>query len=216
MDASAVISLLKQRSSPAYLAGMAKFGIANEYALGVKIPDLRQIAKQIKKNHQLAQELWRTGIHEARILASMIDDPERVTAQQIDAWVADFNSWDVCDQVCGNLFDRTPYALTKAVEYSAAQKEFVKRAGFALMAESAVHNKKADDLVFIKFLPIIAREAADDRNFVKKAVNWALRQIGKRNANLRTLAIATAEDILQQDSRAAKWIAGDALRELRS
>jgi len=216
MDASIVIDILQEMASPAYREGMLRFGIANHKALGVKIPQLRKLAKEIKKNHQLAQQLWATDIHEARILATMIDDPKQVTEGQIDKWVLDFETWDVCDQACGNLFDRTPFALQKALEFSARDEEFVKRTGFVLMAALAVHDKKADDMVFIQFFPIIEREAWDERNFVKKAVNWALRQIGKRNRTLKPLAIATAERILQQTSRSAKWIAADALRELRN
>ena len=216
MDASIVIDRLKQMASPVYREGMLRFGIANHKALGVKIPQLRKLAKEIKNDHYLAQQLWDTDIHEARLLATMIDDPEQVTKTQIDRWVLDFETWDVCDQACGNLFDRTPFAIEKALEFSAREEEFVKRTGFVLMAALAVHDKKADDIVFIQLFPIIEREAWDERNFVKKAVNWALRQIGKRNNTLKPLAIATAERILQQNSRSAKWIAADALRELRN
>jgi 3-methyladenine DNA glycosylase AlkD len=158
--------------------------------------------------------LWKTGIHEARILASLVDDPTLVTPEQIDLWVKDFNSWDLCDQVCGNLFDRTPFAIEKAMEFSASKEEFIKRAGFVLMAEYAVHNKTAKDGVFTALLPIIEREAWDDRNFVKKAVNWALRQIGKRNINLEAAAIECANRILTQNSKPGKWIASNALNEL--
>lgn len=214
INANDIIDLLKEKADAKYHTGMQRFGIANEKALGVKIPEVRKLAKLIKKDHNLAQKLWDTDIHEARILASMIDDPKQVTPQQIDSWTKDFSSWDVCDQVCGNLFDRTPYAIEKALEFSKHEEEFVKRAGFVLMAELAVHDKKAPDEVFTQFFPIIEREAWDGRNFVKKAVNWALRQIGKRNATLRPLAIACAERVLSQESKAAKWIAGDALREL--
>jgi 3-methyladenine DNA glycosylase AlkD len=214
MDVTEVIDALKDLADAKYHAGMTRFGISNDKALGVKIPELRKIAKLIKTDHQLAQKLWDTEIHEARILASMIDDPKQVTPKQIDAWTKDFVSWDVCDQVCSNLFDRTPYTIDKALEYSKHKEEFIKRAGFVLMASLSVHDKKAPDEVFIRFFQIIEREAWDDRNFVKKAVNWALRQIGKRNSTLRALAIECAEEILKQDSKAAKWIAGDALREL--
>jgi 3-methyladenine DNA glycosylase AlkD len=214
VDVNDVIDTLKDLADAKYRAGMTRFGISNDKALGVKIPELRKIAKLIKKDHQLALQLWETGIHEARILASMVDDPKQVTTEQIDTWTKDFASWDVCDQVCGNLFDRTPYAIDKALEFSRHEAEFIKRAGFVLMAELAVHDKKAPDEVFIRFFPIITREADDERNFVKKAVNWALRQIGKRNDALRQLAIECAERILKQDTKAAKWIAGDALREL--
>lgn len=214
MDLSQTIDHLREKSSPQYLAGMARFGIVGTKALGVKVPDLRKLAKTIKKDHELVQQLWNTGIHEARLLATMVADPSQVTPQQMDSWVHEFASWDVCDQACGNLFDRTPFVIDKALEYCASEQEYVKRAGFVLMAEYAVHYKKAEDTVFLGFLPVIEREAWDERNFVKKAVNWALRQIGKRNSLLRHAAIQSAERILLQDSKAAKWIAKDALKEL--
>jgi 3-methyladenine DNA glycosylase AlkD len=218
MDATVteIIDLLKEKTDMRYLAGMLRFGIDNEKALGVRIPEVRQLAKLIKKDHELALQLWDTRIHEARILASLIADPKLVTPQLIDNWTKDFTSWDLCDQVCGNLFDRTPYAIEKALEFSKQEEEFIKRSGFVLMAELAVHDKKAADMIFVQFFPVIEREAWDKRNFVKKAVNWALRQIGKRNKTLLPLAIQCAERILLQDSKTAKWIAGDALRELTS
>jgi len=209
-----VVDLLRQKSNPAYLAGMKRFGIDSGKALGIPLPELRKIAKGIKKDHELALALWNTSLHEARILASLVDDPARVTEEQFDSWAADFYSWDLCDQVCGNLFDRTPFAIEKAIAYSARKEEFVKRAGFVLMAEYAVHHKKAGDEIFINFLQIIEREACDGRNFVKKAINWALRQIGKRNAALCVHAIESANRILVKECKAAKWIASDALNEL--
>jgi 3-methyladenine DNA glycosylase AlkD len=214
MNIEDVIERLKQASNALHLEGMKRYGIDNTKALGVSMPKVRTLAKEIKKDQALSIELWDTGIHECRILASMIGDPKLVTPKQMDKWVADFHSWDVCDQVCGNLFDRTDFAIAKAIEYSASEKEYIKRAGFVLMAEFAVHNKKADDSVFVQFFPIIEREAWDERNFVKKAVNWALRQIGKRNAALRQVAIAVAKRIAQQATKSAKWIAKDALAEL--
>jgi 3-methyladenine DNA glycosylase AlkD len=214
MTVTQVIDHLKQKADAKHHAGMARFGIANEKALGVKIPEVRALAKLIKKDHELAQQLWDTDIHEARILATMIAAPKQTTPKLIDSWTKDFTTWDVCDQACGNLFDRTPYAIDKALEFSKHEEEFIKRAGFVLMAEMAIHDKKADAMVFIRFFPVIEREAWDERNFVKKAVNWALRQIGKRNSILRPLAVQCAERILLQDSKAAKWIAADALREL--
>jgi 3-methyladenine DNA glycosylase AlkD len=213
MNLTVIISLLNQSSDPKYLEGMKRFGVDNSKALGVPLPQLRKIAKSIKKDHQLALDLWDSGIHECRIMASLVDDPKLVTTQQIDKWVGDFYSWDVCDQVCGNLFDRTDFAIEKAVEYSSSEREYIKRAGFVLMAEFAVHNKEASNAEFIQFFPIIEREAWDDRNFVKKAVNWALRQIGKRNKDLYKLAIECAKRIAQQESKVAKWIAKDALNE---
>jgi 3-methyladenine DNA glycosylase AlkD len=216
VNVTEIISTLKQSANAKYLEGMKRFGVDNSKALGVSLPQLRKLAKSIEKDHQLALELWDTNIHECRVMASLIDDPKLVTTGQMDKWVAEFYSWDVCDQVCGNLFDRTPYALDKALEYSSSEKEYIKRAGFVLMAEFAVHDKKADDIEFVRFFAIIEREAWDDRNFVKKAVNWALRQIGKRNRNLHKLAIETAKRIARQESKAAKWIAKDALKELEN
>lgn len=214
MDLSEVTDLLKQKSNPTYLNGMSRFGIDSSKALGVKLPEIRRIAKSIKKDHQLAIELWKCDIHEARLLAMLVADPKQLTPGQIDNWVNDFYSWDICDQACGNLFDQTAFAIEKALEYSASEKEFVKRAGFVIMAEFAVHNKTASDDVFIQFFPLIEREAWDNRNFVKKAVNWSLRQIGKRNSMLNQVAIAVARRIAQQDSKAARWIASDALADL--
>jgi len=209
-----IIQELKALSSPLYLEGMKRFGIDSSKAIGVSIPRIRKLAKSVKKDHSLALKLWDTNLHEARIMASLIDDPKQVTPQQMDAWVKDFHSWDLCDQVCGNLFHRTPFAMEKVLLYSTSEEEFVKRAGFVLMAEFAVHDKKAGNEVFINLLPVIEREAWDNRNFVKKAVNWALRQIGKRNMELRYAAIASANSILLQGTKAAKWIATDALKEL--
>lgn len=214
MAVQEIIDFLKDKADAAYLAGMQRFRIDNTNAIGVRLPELRKLAKTIKKDHQLALDLWDTGVHEARLLASLIDDPALVTEEQIDNWTKDFYSWDICDQICGNLFDRTPFVMTKALEFSTHEAEFIKRAGFVLMAEYAVHNKKAGNESFIALMPIIEREAWDNRNFVKKAVNWALRQIGKRNDVLKAIAIQTAQNILKQDHKAAKWIASNALAEL--
>lgn len=213
---SQILDLLKSLANAENVAGMARFGINPENTYGISIPTLRKIAKQTGKDHQVAQELWASGVHEARILACFIDDPKLVSESQMDRWAADFNSWDVCDQCCSNLFDRTPFAYQKAAEWSQAQEEFVKRAAFALMAALAVHDKKAPDSKFEAFFPIIIQGSTDERNFVKKAVNWALRQIGKRNKRLNSLAIETAGRIAESDSKAARWIASDALRELTS
>ena len=172
------------------------------------------MAKELGRDHSLAQELWNSGMHEARILAGFIDDPKLVTEDQMELWVKDFDSWDVCDQICGSLFDRTPLAYAKAVEWCSRDEEFVKRAGFVLMATLSVHDKNAGDKRFIHFLPLIRRGAVDERNFVKKAVNWALRQIGKRNMELNRAAIKAGREIAAMDSRSARWIASDALGEL--
>lgn len=209
-----IMALLRAQGRPEAVAGMTRFGLPAHNALGVSMPALRRLARAIGKNHALAAELWASGVHEARILASLVDDPQCVSAAQLDHWVRDFDAWDVCDQCCLNLFDRTPWAYAKALEWSAREEEFVKRAGFALMAVLAVHDKKAGDEAFLPFLACIQREADDGRNFVKKAVNWALRQIGKRNRTLHAAAIATAETIVRGDARSARWIARDALREL--
>ena len=211
-----IIQKLKSLSDTEAVKGMARFGINPENTLGVSIPKLRVIAKETGKDHNLAQQLWASGIHEARLLACFIDQPEMVTEMQMESWASGFDSWDVCDQCCSNLFDKTPLAYQKAGDWSNREEEFVKRAGFVLMAVLAVHDKKATDEKLLQFLPIIKRESMDNRNFVKKAVNWALRQIGKRNLNLNKAAMETAEEIQQSESKSARWIATDAIRELTS
>lgn len=209
-----VLKELRALSNPKNVAGMARFGINPKSTLGVSVPQIREIAGKAGKNHALANELWKSGIHEARILAGFVDEPQFVTEEQMESWVSEFDSWDICDNVCGSLFDKTELAYEKAAEWSWRKGEFVKRAGFALMAYLAVHDKKADSDVFAKFLPMIKRGSEDDRNFVKKAVNWALRQIGKRNLALNKLAVQTAREIQKMEPRPAKWIASDALKEL--
>jgi 3-methyladenine DNA glycosylase AlkD len=193
---------------------MARFGINPENTLGVSVPNLRKIAKEAGRDHSLARELWSSGIHEARILASMVDEPGKVTEEQVESWIKDFDSWDVCDQCCMNLFDKLPFAYKKAVEFSKKEREFEKRAGFALMACLSWHDKEAGDEKFEAFFPHIIEGAADDRNYVKNAVNWALRQVGKRNRNLNEKAIKCAKEIEKIDAKSARWIASDALREL--
>ena len=212
----ALLARLQSHANPANVAGMARFGINSENTLGVPIPVLRRMAKETGRSHSVAHDLWASGIHEARILATLVEEPERVTPRQMDAWARQFDSWDICDQACMNLFRYTPFAFEKAAEWARAKPEFVRRAGFALMAALAGKAKGAPDAPFEAFFPLIAEAAGDNRNFVKKAVNWALRGIGKRNPALREKAMAVAERIRLQDSRAAKWIAGDALRELRA
>jgi len=207
---------LKALSDPGAVEGMSRYGINPENTLGISIPNLRKLAREAGKDHSLALELWESGIHEARILAGMVDDPELVTGDQMESWVIEFDSWDVCDQVCMNLFWLTEFAYDKCFEWSSRDEEFVKRAGFALMARLAWSDKSAGDQRIAEFLPVIKREATDSRNFVKKAVNWALRQVGKRNLSLNELAIRTATEIGAIDSKAARWIATDALKELES
>jgi 3-methyladenine DNA glycosylase AlkD len=195
---------------------MTRFGIRVPNILGVSAPNLRKLARDIGKDHELAARLWRTGVHDARLLATLVDDPAKVTPRQMEQWARDFDSWAVCDAACGCLFDKTPYAWAQAVEWADRKEEYVKRAGFVLMAALAVHDKKAPDERLEAFFPLLVRHATDERNFVKKAVNWALRQMGKRNERLNRLAIRTAQDIRRLDAKAARWIASDALRELAS
>ncbi|OGM18070.1 DNA alkylation repair protein [Candidatus Woesebacteria bacterium RIFCSPHIGHO2_01_FULL_37_10] len=216
MNYEEVIKKLKSLKNPKNVEGMARFGINPKNTLGISIYTLRPLSKEIGKNHFLALKLWKSGIHEARILAGYIDDPVKVTEKQMDEWVADFDSWDVCDQVISSLFDKTILAYKKAFEWSKRKEEFEKRAGFVMMAALSVHDKDAPDEKLLKFFPVIKREATDERNFVKKAVNWALRQIGKRSINLREQSKKLAQDLIKTypNSKSAKWIANDALKEL--
>jgi 3-methyladenine DNA glycosylase AlkD len=211
-----VIELLRAEARPGELEGMARFGMAIENRLGISVPVMRKLAKQIKKNHQLALELWETGIAEARIVAALIAEPTKLSDSQMDSWVEDFDSWDVCDQVCMNLFDKTPLAWKKVREWSKREEEFVKRAAYALIACLAWHDKEASDEKILALLPIIKNGATDPRNFVKKSVNWALRHIGKRNLNLNRAALEVAYEIKEIDDKTARWIANDAIRELES
>ncbi len=216
MEAKQVVDRLKFLGDPKAVEGMARFGIQSSNSFGVSVPKLRTLAREVGRDHPLALKLWETGLHDARLLATMIDDPRQVTVDQMDKWVRDFDSWDVVDGSCGNLFDKTPFAVAKAKEWCKRDEEFVKRAGFVLIAELAVHDKNAKDQVFLDFLPLIVGGASDKRNFVKKAVNWSLRQIGKRNLKLNKAAASTALKIRKIESGSAKWIASDALRELKS
>ncbi|MDP2836529.1 MAG: DNA alkylation repair protein [Methanobacteriaceae archaeon] len=211
-----IIKELESLSSPEDVEGMARFGINPEKVYGVRIPELRKMAKKAGKNHYLAKKLWDFGYHESKILATMIDDPAEVTEEQMENWVMDFDTWDICDQCCMNLFDKTPFAYKKVFEWSKREEEFVKRAAFTMMAVLAVHDKKATNEKFEQFFPVIIRESNDNRNFVKKAVNWALRGIGKRNMILNGMAIETAIEIKKLDFKSAKWISANALRELES
>ena len=211
-----ILLKLRSLSDSKAVEGMARFGINPKNTYGVSVPHLRALAKEVGRIHLLAQQLWSTGIHEAKILASMIDEPRMVSEEQMEQWVTGFDSWDVCDQCCGNLFDKTEFAYRKAAEWSGRDEEFVKRAGFVLMAELAVHDRTAHDREFMKFLSLIDKHPTDDRNFVKKAINWAIRQIGKRNLSLNKAAIRVSRKVQLRDSRSAKWIASDALRELTS
>jgi 3-methyladenine DNA glycosylase AlkD len=214
MQYKEILEKLKSLSDPIAVEGMARYGIKPENNLGVSVTTLRKVAKEIGKDHELAQQLWSTGIRDARMVAALIDDPKLVSEKQMENWVKDFNSWDICDHCCGHLFDKTEFAYQKASGWSDRKEEFVKRAGFALMAWLAVHDKKAENESFLPFLSIIKNESIDSRNYVKKAINWALRNIGKRNLDLNKKAIKTAKEIQKMESKSAKWIASDALREL--
>jgi 3-methyladenine DNA glycosylase AlkD len=216
MDYEEIIERLHLLANPEKVKGMARYGINQHNNLGISVYQLRSLAKEIGRNHSLALKFWNSEIHDARLLASFIDDPKKVTAEQMDAWAQDFNSWDVCDQACTSLFDRTPYAYEKVRQWAGRKEEFVKRAAFSLLAGLAVHDKKADDQVFIALLPLFITHAVDERNYVKKAVNWALRNIGKRNLPLNKKALATAYEIQKIQVRSARWIASDAIRELSS
>ena len=220
MTANEIIKKLESLENPANIAGMARFAIVTKKAFGISAPVIKNLAKEIKSQtndrHKLALELWETEIHEARAIAYLIDDPKQVTEKQMDAWVKDFDNWAICDGTCGHLFCRTEFAYKKVFEWSECEEEFIRRAGICLIAWLAVHDKKASDEKIAQFLPILESKANDERNFVKKAVNWSLRQIGKRNLNLNKLAIKTAEIIKLQDTKSARWIASDALRELQN
>jgi len=208
------LAQLKALGNPANVAGMARFGVHVKKAYGVSTPALRTLAREIGRDQKLSLQLWTTGIHDARHLAALVGDPAQVTPAQMERWARDFASWDVVDGCCCHLFVYTPHAWKKALAWSRRDEEFVKRAGFALMAYLAVHDKKAGDKEFLRLLAIIQRASRDERHFVKKAVNWALRQIGKRNARLNKSAIAAGKAIRALGSPAARWIAADALREL--
>ena len=211
-----VVAKLRALENKDRLAGKAHFGINVDKALGLSMPEIRGVAKTVTKDHELAEALWQTDLHETRLIASMIDHPKWVSEDQMDRWVVDFDSWDVCDQTCGELFDKTPFVTKKIHEWSTREEEFVKRAAFALMAWQAVHDKKRDDQDFLPYLALIEREAKDARNFVKKAVNWALRQIGKRSAALHPYALKLAEKLAADQDKTARWIGADAVRELKS
>ena len=216
MEFEEIIKELESLSSPEDVKGMVRFGITPEKTYAVRIPELRRIAKATGKDHQLAIKLWEADYRETKILACMIEDPKTLTEEQMDKWVSEFDYWEICDQCCMKLFRMTPFAYKKIFEWSQREEEFTKRAAFTLIAVLAVHDKVSDDSKFEQFFPIIIRESTDTRNYVKKAVNWALRHIGKRNLNLNRKAIEIAQQIQKMDLKSANWIARDALRELES
>src|SRR3989344_608335 len=217
MTADEIITKLKTYESVKNRDGMARFGITGKNIIGgPNMPTLRKIGREIGRDHQLALKLWASGIYEARLLAAFVENPAEVTEKQMDEWVHDFDSWAICDTVCGSLLDKTAFAHRKALEYVKSDYKFVRRTGFVIITWLAVHDKKLDDDVFIKFLPTIKKYSIDERNFVRKAVNWCLRTIGKRNKALNKKAIEAAEEIKQIDSKSARWIANDAIRELNN
>jgi len=211
-----VITWLRRRANARNVAGMSRYGISPRGTLGLSIPPLRNLARKLRPNHRMALGLWATGIHEARILASMIDDPLAVSRRQMDSWLADVDSWDVCDQLCANLLERVPLARHRMKTWARRKSEFVRRAGFVLLARIAVSDKGAPDALFEEYLRFIVRNGADSRNLVRKAVNWAIRQIGKRNRRLQRSAIASARLFARHPDPAVRWIGLDALRELTS
>jgi 3-methyladenine DNA glycosylase AlkD len=216
MDYNEVISKLKEMSNPKNVEGMARYGINPKNNLGISINRLRPLAKEIGKSHELSLELWNSGIHDARLLAIFVEDPQKVTETQMEVWAKDFDSWDVCDQACTSLFDKTTFAWKKVYEWAERDEEFVKRAAFSIIAGLSVHDKKSFDEKFEELFSLIKKASTDERNYVKKAVNWALRNIGKRNLLLNKKAIKVAKEIKDFDSKPAKWIASDAIRELTS
>lgn len=215
-DVESALNWLKRHATQRTRDGMSRYGIPSDNALGVSVADIRLLAKRLGRNHELAAALWETGVYEARMLTSFVDDPARVTSAQMDRWCRDFDSWAICDSLCFHLFDRTPFAWEKARRWSASPREFVKRAGFALMASLVVHDKTVPGPRFLEFLPLIEQGARDERNFVKKAVNWALRCIGKRDPALNLAAIAVARSLALSKEASCRWVGKDALRELAS
>ena len=211
-----MIKKFKSMANSKNVEGMARYGINPHNNLGVTIYQLRPIAKENGRDHNLALELWDSDIHDARLLACFIDEPDKVTGEHMDSWAKDFDSWDICDQACTSLFDLTPFAGGKIFEWAKRDEEFVKRGAFSLIAGLSVHDKDAGDKEFEKLFPLIIKHSTDERNYVRKAVNWALRNIGKRNINLNKKAVKVAEEVLKIDDKTARWIAKDAIRELTS
>jgi len=215
-DVTTIIARLEELASPADAAGMARFGIRGARVLGVPVKTLRAIARETGRSHALAEGLWASGIHEARILASIIAEPKRVDPGQMERWVADLDSWDLCDQCCTNLWVRTPFARDTALEWSEREEEFVKRAGFVLMVQVAGKDKRVPVGLLHRYLARVEIAAEDERNFVKKAISWALREIGQRSPELHAAAVTVARRLQEAESRAARWVGSDALRELTS
>jgi 3-methyladenine DNA glycosylase AlkD len=216
MNANAVLAELEAMGTQQVRDSFPRYGITAPQAYGVSIANIQKLAKRLGRSHELAEALWETGWYEARLLTSFIDEPERVTAAQMDRWCRDFDNWGICDTLCFHLFDRTPHAWKKVAQWSNKREEFVKRASFALLASLAGHDKKAGNEQFLETLPLIERAAADDRNFVKKGVNWALRRVGRRNAVLHEASVALSRRLVASPDAAARWVGRDALKELTS
>lgn len=211
-----ILALLKKKAHPGVLSGLDRFGIPSDKRLGVTIPETRKIAKTLGTDHRLALALWKTGVPDARILASMVADPERLSSREMESWVKDFDAWDVCDQVCMNLFSRSPLAWKKIKPWANDEREFVKRAGFVLIAILAWHDKNSPDKTFVSYFSLLKKGAKDERNFVKKAVNWALRGIGKRKKSLHAPALRLSRELAKSSLKSTRWVGQDALRELES
>jgi 3-methyladenine DNA glycosylase AlkD len=216
VDVRVVVTELERRGTSHTRNGMARYGLPSDKAFGVAVSTLHQMAKRLGRNHELAAALWETGWYEARMLAAFVDEPSRITAAQMDRWCREFDNWGICDTVCFHLFDRTPHAWRKVEQWAGRRDEFVKRAAFALLASLTAHDKAAGEERFVHGLALIERAAGDERNFVRKAVNWALRCIGKRSFGLNQVAIAVARRLATSDDAAARWVGKDALRELTS
>lgn len=214
MNVGEILKWLERRGTRRNVAGMARYGIRSPHTFGVSMATMKPLVRRLGRNHALALSLWKTGWHEARVLAALVDEPAKVTRRQMNEWVRTFDNWAVCDGVCLHLFDQTPFAWEKATQWAVSPREFVRRAGFALMASLALHDRSVPDRKLLDFLPAIERGAADERNFVKKAVNWALRQIGKRSLVLHDAAVASAGRLAASGQASARWVGRDALREL--
>jgi len=214
MDKDEVLHWLERKGSRRAVLGMSRYGIQAKRAFGVPMSTLLTLRKRLGKDHALSTALWATGWYEARLLAALVGDPERVSRRQMNAWAAGFENWADCDTACFHLFDRTPFAFEKAREWSASPRELVKRGGFVLMACLALHDKAAPDGSFLPFLPLIEKGARDERNFVKKGVSWALRGIGRRNRTLYAASLEVAKRLASSEDAACRWVGKDALRDL--
>jgi 3-methyladenine DNA glycosylase AlkD len=208
------LAWLKRRGTRRDREGMARYGIVADKVFGVSVANIQRLARRLGRDHDLAAALWETGWYEARMLCAFVDEPARVTAAQMDRWAADFDNWAICDTLCFHLFDRTPHAWRKVERWSRRREEFVKRAAFALLASLGLHDKETGDEPFQRSLALIERGAADERNFVKKGVSWALRAVGRRNPALNAAAVDAARRLAESDRPSARWIGKDALREL--